>query len=169
MQVTSQAPRPTPPGPAPNRSAGLTVTVDHRFHDQTCVAVTGDIDIATADSLTDAVTSALHTTSTRLLILDLAGVSFCGAAGITALIKIHRAASAAGASLALANVGTQVQYVFDLVNMNGTLAALNTPEPRAGPGSAQAARTPGGPVHRTRRERVSTSRVDSRPGGGSGE
>ena len=137
MQVTSQAPHPTPPRPASNRSRGLTFTVDHRYHYQTCLAVTGDIDIATADSLTDAATSALYT-STRLLILDLAGVSFCGAAGITALIKIHRSASAAGASLALANVGTQLQGVFDAVNMNGILAALHTPERGAGPGSTQA-------------------------------
>jgi anti-anti-sigma factor len=133
MQVTSQAAHPTPPRPAPDRSPGLTFTVDHRFHYQTCLAVTGEIDIATADSLTDAATSALHT-STRLLILDLAGVSFCDAAGITALIKIHRTASARGASIALTNVGTQVQYLFHLVDMNGILAALHTPEPGAGPG-----------------------------------
>jgi anti-anti-sigma factor len=124
MQVTSQAPHPTPPRPAPNPSPGLNFIVDHPLHHQTRLAVAGDIDIATADSLTDAATNALHS-STRLLIVDLAGVSFCGAAGITALIRIHRAASDAGASLALANVGTQLQCVFDVVNMNGILAALS--------------------------------------------
>ena len=134
MQVTAQAPHRTPPRPAPNPSPGLNFIVDHPLHHQTRLAVTGDIDIATADSLTDAATSALHT-STRLLIVDLAGVSFCGAAGITALIKIHRAASDAGASLVLANVGTQLQYVFEVVNMNGILAAQHTPQPGAGPGS----------------------------------
>jgi anti-anti-sigma factor len=147
MQVTSQAPHPTPPRPASNRSPSLTFTVDHRSHYQACLAVTGEIDIATADSLTDAATSALHT-STRLLILDLAGVSFCGAAGITTLIKIHRTASSVGASLALANVGAKLQHVFDVVNMNGILAALHTPRPREGPGPTQATNTPNPDGHR---------------------
>jgi anti-anti-sigma factor len=147
MQATVQTPHPTPPRPATHRSPGLTFTVDHHLHYQTCLAATGEIDVATADSLIDAATSALHA-STRLLILDLAGVTFCGAAGITALIKIHRIASAAGASLALANVGTPVQHVFDLVHLNGILAALHTPQPGAGPGSTQATNTANPNGHR---------------------
>jgi len=147
MKATFQVPYPAPPRPAPNRLPGLVFTVDHRLHYQTRLAVTGEIDIATADSLTAAATSALQA-STRLLILDLAGVTFCGAVGITALVKIHRTASTAGASLALTNVGPPVQRVFDAVNMNGILAALHTPQPDAGPGSTQATTTANPNGHR---------------------
>jgi anti-anti-sigma factor len=123
MRGTARAVRPTP-APAPSRSNGLTFAVDHRLPYQTCLAVTGEIDVATADSLVDAAINALRP-STRLLIVDLAGVSFCGAAGITALINIHHAAAAAGISLALANPGRNVHLLLDIVNINAIFAPLH--------------------------------------------
>ena len=144
MRVTPQVPY---PAPISGRSYGLTFSVDHHLRYQTCFAVTGEIDITTADSLANAATDALRPW-TRLLILDLAGVSFCGAAGINALITIHRTAVAAGASLALANASPRVQRLLDLVDMNAMFAGLPKPQPASGPRSAQGTITPTPNGHR---------------------
>jgi anti-anti-sigma factor len=75
---------------------------DHRGH-AVRLSVTGELDIATVDSLSDVAIGALRL-PVRVLILDLYEVTFCGAAGVNALIKILRAASDARTRLVAAVV-----------------------------------------------------------------
>ncbi|MHB1582758.1 MAG: STAS domain-containing protein [Acidimicrobiales bacterium] len=57
------------------------------------VSVTGEVDIATTDQLTEALGAALHRGAVGL-VCDLTSVSFLGAAGLTALLVARRRAIA---------------------------------------------------------------------------
>jgi len=57
------------------------------------VSVTGEVDIATTDQLADALDAALRRGAMGL-VCDLTGVSFLGAAGVTALLVARRRAIA---------------------------------------------------------------------------
>ena len=115
-----------PPSPSSclNRSGQLTFTVDRRDHEAR-LAVAGDFDLATQDSLCLAAADVLHP-PIRALLLDLDGVSFCGAAGVTALISIHRAAANAGVRLVLTGIQPQVRRVLDLVGTSGVIPIART-------------------------------------------
>jgi anti-anti-sigma factor len=58
--------------------------------DGATVVVTGDLDLATARSLTTAALGAVDSSEDRLLTLDLSGVGFCDSAGINALVDIRQ-------------------------------------------------------------------------------
>jgi anti-anti-sigma factor len=59
------------------------------------LAVQGELDLVTADSLYVRAWAAIHRHA-RLLLLDLTGVSFCDARGLGALVRIANDADAAG-------------------------------------------------------------------------
>src|SRR6478736_1636288 len=68
-----------------NRSGGLTFSIDRREHE-----------------------------ARLAVLLDLGGVSFFGAAGVTTLINLNRDAANAGIRLVLTGVGPTVRLVLDL-------------------------------------------------------
>jgi anti-sigma B factor antagonist len=118
---------------------------DHRGH-AVRLSVTGELDIATVDSLTNVAIGALRL-PVRVLILDLYDVTFCGAAGVTALVKIQRAASEAGTRLVLTDVQPPVRQVLDLVGLTAMIPVLATR--KASPANTDRmalARTSGTPV-----------------------
>ncbi|GAA2602205.1 STAS domain-containing protein [Actinomadura fulvescens] len=67
----------------------------------TVARLRGELDLATAPSLRERL-SAVPRTDTRLLILDLAAVSFCDATGLTVLTSVRRRASVLGVALVVA-------------------------------------------------------------------
>ena len=95
---------------------------EHRGH-AVRLSVAGDLDIATVDSLSSVAIGALRLPA-RVLVLDLDGVTFCGAAGVSALITIQRAAAAAGARLVLTGVRPPVRRVLDLVGLTALIPLL---------------------------------------------
>jgi anti-anti-sigma factor len=115
-----------PPSPSSrlDRSGHLTFVVDRRDHEAR-LAVAGEFDLATLDSLCLAAADVLHP-PIRALLLDLDGVSFCGAAGVTALIKIHRAATHAGIRLVLTGIQPQVRRVLDLAGTSCVIPIART-------------------------------------------
>ena len=123
MQQTFDSPHPTP-GSALNRSSDLSFKIDHRDR-SIRLTVAGEIDIATADSLTDVALRALRRPA-RVLLLDLSGVSFCGAAGIRSLLEIHHAARDARINLVLTCIQPHVRRVLDIV---GTSAVIPIADP----------------------------------------
>ena len=107
-----------------NRSGHLTFTVDRRDH-EAHLAVAGEVDLATLDSLYLAAADVLNP-PIRALLLDLDEVSFCGAAGVTALLKIHRAATNAGIRLVLTGIQPQVRRILDLAGTSGVIPIART-------------------------------------------
>jgi anti-anti-sigma factor len=112
------------PGSGSNRSGDLTFTVDHRFH-EVRLAVAGELDLATQDLMARAAADALQP-PVRALLLDLDGVGFCDAAGVTALIRLHRAATQAEIRLVLTGLRPQVRRILDLTGTSGLIPIAYT-------------------------------------------
>jgi anti-sigma B factor antagonist len=66
----------------------------------TTVQLSGELDLVTCPVLRDELHSVLRS-STRLLVLDLSGVTFCDACGLSLLIDLQRCARQRGIVLAL--------------------------------------------------------------------
>lgn len=91
-----------PPGAdptSPDRDL-LTVTVRPAPSGATVLAVAGEVDLGTAPPLKDALFAQLCPESPGLVI-DLTGVGFLGAAGLTVLVVVRDAAEAAGVAVCL--------------------------------------------------------------------
>ncbi|PPK70947.1 STAS domain-containing protein [Actinokineospora auranticolor] len=85
----------------------LTITVDERGPDRAAVVVVdGQLDFGTTPHLLRVATPL--TESARPVVLDLAAVSFCDSSGLSALVRLHKSAAAAGGSLTLARPRPQV-------------------------------------------------------------
>jgi anti-anti-sigma factor len=112
-------PAPMPGVTTTNSCDDASCRTDHRGH-AVRLCVTGDLDLATADSLSRVAIGALGLPG-RVLVLDLHGVTFCDAAGVNALLRIHRAGSDTGSRLVLTGIQPAVRHVLDLVGLSRTL------------------------------------------------
>jgi anti-sigma B factor antagonist len=75
----------------------------HREPDQVRLAVSGDLDLASAGQLADQARELIPSASGHLVI-DFSGVTFCDSAGIRALLTVRTAAQQAGCELRLTGV-----------------------------------------------------------------
>jgi anti-anti-sigma factor len=57
----------------------------------------------------------------RVVVMDLAGLSFCDAGGISAMLKIHRSLTADGARLVVRGAAGPVRKVFAITGADQTL------------------------------------------------
>ncbi len=96
--------------------------------DELCLA--GELDMRTAGQLDRAV-DASATPGARLR-LDLAAVSFCDSAGLSALVRADRALTAAGGRLLLVNPSARVRRVLDLTGLTEVLTIVDTVDGRPG-------------------------------------
>ncbi|UOX89220.1 STAS domain-containing protein [Amycolatopsis sp. FBCC-B4732] len=80
------------------------------------VTVEGELDVATAPRLRAAIASAPLDRG-QLLVIDLAGVTFCDSSGISALIAARNVAETAGAGVALAAVPARLSRTFGLIGL----------------------------------------------------
>jgi anti-sigma B factor antagonist len=78
------------------------------------VRVVGELDLATAPLLHDAVSLLLATSDASGIEFDLVGLSFCGSAGTRLFVQLGDAARDAGMSVTLLGVRPIVRRVFDL-------------------------------------------------------
>lgn len=100
----------------PISAAGrLTLTV-HRGPDALRIAPSGDLDLATAETLLDEVMHQLQGPD-RLLVLDFAGVAFCDSSGINSLVKIRKHCDRNHTQLQLTNLAPNIHRV--LVDLTG--------------------------------------------------
>jgi stage II sporulation protein AA (anti-sigma F factor antagonist) len=81
------------------------------------IAAAGEIDLTNAESLRDALLSALNTGAPGLIV-DLTATTFLDSAGVTALVRASRRASASDAALALAVTAPAVLRVLNLVGID---------------------------------------------------
>ena len=112
----------TPPGPSGIRPDALSFMIDKRNHPAR-LAVAGDIDLATCESLVDAVYDTL-TADVHALDIDVSGVTFCGSAGISAFLIVRRRAQEKGKTLRLVNLNSWIERVL---TVTGLLEHLTTP------------------------------------------
>ena len=88
--------------------------------DRVAVKVTGDIDLATADKVGEALTEALSKGSS--VWVDLSAVTFLDSTGIRALVQAHRRASVQGASLYVHGAQQWVAKVLEVTGVGPLLA-----------------------------------------------
>ncbi|MEV4281524.1 STAS domain-containing protein [Actinoplanes xinjiangensis] len=86
-----------------------------------CVRAAGELDLATADRLRDALHEAIIQPGVTKILLDFAEVSFCDSSGIDVLDRAHADAAAQRIVLQVVNPRPPVRRVLDLVGLLGTL------------------------------------------------
>jgi anti-anti-sigma factor len=92
------------------------------------VTLPGEIDISNDGQIHDTLTSALDY-GTAVLVADAAATTFCGCSGVTALLRTHHRAAAAGAQLRVVVGSPSMRRILELtaadqvLNTYPTLAA----------------------------------------------
>jgi anti-sigma B factor antagonist len=89
------------------------------------IAVSGELDLATADELRRALTGALSV-RTPCLIIDLSGAPFCDSSGLSVLIGAHHEARALGGGARIAAPRPTVRTVLYRVGLNQLLPIHDT-------------------------------------------
>ncbi len=113
-----------------------------RLDDGILVALSGDVDLATAQVVDEELRRAEQSES--LIVLDLGEVSFMDSTGLRAVILADQRLRERGASLRIARVPVQVSRLFDLVGIrehltiDGHEAGLGEPSSDGLEGSAVA-------------------------------
>jgi anti-anti-sigma factor len=106
------------------------------------VEVTGEVDAYTAPALEVCLQSQARQRGLRVLVVDLGGVTFLGAAGVAVLARAHRRCLARGAWLAV-RTGRR-RHVPRLLQLTGLarLVAVDRSEPEPRGGGPRAAARP---------------------------
>ncbi|MFI0452660.1 STAS domain-containing protein [Actinomadura sp. 6N118] len=91
----------------------------------TVARLRGEIDIATAPPLRERLLAAVRP-DTRLLVLDVAGVPFCDAAGLGVLLGTWRRANALGVAFVLAGPCPQVVKLLEATGLDSELTVRAT-------------------------------------------
>lgn len=107
----------------------LTVTT-HTSTNAVHLRIVGEIDMATAEQVTNAVRDAI-TAGAHDLRLDLAEVTFCDSSGIRALLFAQRDAAAQGVIVRVDAVHQRVVRVLELTGVVELLRDGPTPPPSA--------------------------------------
>ncbi|MGH2959247.1 MAG: STAS domain-containing protein, partial [Solirubrobacterales bacterium] len=92
----------------------VSVSTDASGHE---VSLSGELDIATADQLTDAL-AALTPGSGQRLVIDLTAVSFMDSTGLRVLIAANRDASAGDYELVIVTGDSPAKRVLELTRMD---------------------------------------------------
>jgi anti-anti-sigma factor len=88
------------------------------------VTLPAEIDVRNDGQVGDALAGALRS-GAAVLVADASGTRFCGCAGVTALIRAHHEAAAAGAQLRVA-ASPAVRRILELTQADGLLSTYPT-------------------------------------------
>jgi anti-sigma B factor antagonist len=109
--------------------------VTRRDGDQIIISVTGDLDLATADSLRQSGLAALSDPACRTLVLDVAAMDFIDSSGLGCWVALHNRSKSLGKQLVISSASQHVVRVLTI----GGLASLLTLRPAGdSPASEQA-------------------------------
>ncbi len=89
--------------------------------DRVAVCVGGDVDMATAPQVADALTQAATTTPPTDVVVDLAACTFLDSSGLSALLEGARAARAAGRGYAIRGANEQIVRLVELTSLTDEL------------------------------------------------
>jgi anti-sigma B factor antagonist len=106
------------------REGQFHVSVDSDANSHT-VTLSGELDIATADQLTEALEGVQPISDTRLVI-DLTAVSFMDSTGLRVLIAANRNASAGGYSLVIVTGESPAKRVLELTRMDEHMQVVSS-------------------------------------------
>ncbi|MEU6309402.1 STAS domain-containing protein [Streptomyces sp. NPDC047014] len=97
------------------------------------VALAGEVDLISVPRLADALNEALAALPLpRILVVDCSGLEFCDCAGLNELLRVRRAAGAAGTAFRLAAPNRQVARLLELTGTEAAFDVLpSTPAPDA--------------------------------------
>jgi anti-sigma B factor antagonist len=93
---------------------GLVVELDERTPH--VARVVGELDFATSPRLVEVVGPLAG--SGAETVVDLSGVTFCDSSGLNALVRLHKAAAAAGGALVLAAVPARIAEIMAVVSLD---------------------------------------------------
>lgn len=82
------------------------------------IAVTGDLDIATADQLFREAHEALRATANSKLVLDLSGVAFLDSSGIGTLVELRNVATDTGGELVLRRPSDRTRRLLQITALD---------------------------------------------------
>lgn len=105
------------------------------------VAVTGEIDLATADMLYAALSGVVFAQLSRRIEIDFAGVTFMDCTGISVLILVRSAAARVGCQLRIYNLRPILAQILELTGMLGVLTGGSARAPLVPALSAAVAQT----------------------------
>ncbi|MBJ7354542.1 MAG: STAS domain-containing protein [Thermoleophilaceae bacterium] len=100
----------------------VSVTTDAGSHR---VALSGELDIATADQLTESLEGVRPASGDRMVI-DLSAVSFMDSTGLRVLITANRDATAAGYSLVIVTGESPAKRVLELTRMDEHMQVVSS-------------------------------------------
>src|SRR5258708_39301660 len=106
-------------------SQSVNVTTSSRDDRAQILSVRGELDLATADGLYRRGRAAIGC-RTRLLLLDLAGLSFCDACGLSAFVRIANEAEAAGCRYGFVAPQPLVVKMLRVTGLNARLPVFAT-------------------------------------------
>ena len=86
--------------------------------DEVAVVVQGELDMATADALHDAV-RVLETSGFGSIVVDLRGIGFIDSTGLQVLISLRNDAKRNGHALTLIPAGPAASRIFDITRTRG--------------------------------------------------
>jgi anti-sigma B factor antagonist len=89
-----------------------------RKADEASLAVAGEIDMSTAESLYQQARGLIDGHHPAQFVLDLGEVTFCDSLGVAALVRIYRYASAANCRLRLVNLRTHVAHILQISGLD---------------------------------------------------
>jgi anti-sigma B factor antagonist len=100
----------------PAESLTIAVVAASAPTDWAIISLNGEVDVASAPNLNDAVGSV--TGPGARLILDLTGVSFMDSTGLSALIRTFKMLREAGGELRIVAAGTRVTKLFEVTKLD---------------------------------------------------
>ncbi|HUQ59480.1 STAS domain-containing protein [Lentzea sp.] len=99
----------------------------------TVAAVVGELDFGTTPRMLKTVEPLAA--QGRTLVLDLSGLDFCDSSALSALVRLHKVAQAAGGALHLAALRPQVRSAITLTSLDQLLTIHpQVPDALGGPG-----------------------------------
>lgn len=111
----------------PHRDTNLHVTL-RPIEGATVLLLDGEVDVASADHLTDAVRDLV---GPGAVVVDFAGVSFMDSSGVRALLDAEELARAAGRAFAIVNPSRAVVRLLDLIDLRSRFVELPGLDERA--------------------------------------
>lgn len=97
------------------------------------LAVVGEIDMATADRLQEALGDAVTRSHTATVVIDLTDVTFCDSVGIGTLVRAHMEAAQHDTVLRIINPQRQVRRVLEITGVLAILSGDGTRTASFGP------------------------------------